>query len=505
MNGLSESFDSWLAIKKNQAVQEIANALEQIFEEEESPELALRAARLATSIEPSNEIAVRYLMRHEWIANSANRAIETYNTLYAYLDTELDQEPEPETMSLVAAIKAGPYVETAEHARSTSSRLKRPKIALVKTETSTLAATDESLLTVLYHDLRMRLSRFREWNVADHNETAEPDLKIAITLLPDHQDNSLAIEVSAPSANKLIWSEIIHAPAKQWDEKARAQLAQISRALSLAVQPGPGVSNAAAVYDRWLQSQILIDMWSPETEGRAIEMLSEITIEAPRFGPAHAELAGALNVRHILRPGTRHTEEQKQRALHHALEAINLDPLDTRAHRVLAWCYCHKSEFDLAEFHFEQALELNKSNSLTLASCALGYAFSHRLEEAEALAKRIVNAPDALEPFHLIYLAAVNYLCGNFEQAAKQCERAGDIMATVGGWHTACLVQLGKMGEARMRLMDYHRFIEGQWALDTEPSCHEVIDWFVSSFPLRSEMVRDELKSAILAAAEDVT
>lgn len=494
--GISEAFDSWLSIRKAQAVQAMAEALEAQYLSPTTQEQAVRAARLAQMIEPANELAARFLMRHFWTQQQPGRAVETYNTLFEHLDQAFDQEPEPETIALLASIKMGAPLPD----KPADPVDAPPKILVQMQGRDSLAPEPGSLLNVLFLDLRMRLSRFREWGIADGDTPGGADLVVKLQLLPDMPDAPLHIEISDPRANNLLWAETIPAPQKNWDEKVRTQLGNIANALS----PGSGGNQAPAqearIYDRWLRSQVLIDRWSPETEGEAIKMLSDITIDAPRFGPAHAELAGALNVRHILLPGTRQSEAEKQRALHHALEAISLDPLDTRAHRVLAWCYCHKAEFDLAEFHFEQSVHLNNSNPLTLASCALGFAFAGRQGQAQEICRRMLAAPGAMQPFHLVYMAAVNYLGGDYALAAAQCAQAGDIMTTTGGWHAAALCRLGRMPEARARIKSYIGLVKKQWALPDTPTDSEVLDWFTACFPLRDNATRAALRDTVAQA-----
>ena len=490
--GISDAFDSWLSIRRAQATQAIAEVLEARYNAQGAGETAVLAAKLAQVIEPSNEAATRFLMRHYWANGQTNRAIEIYNTLFEHLDQSLDQEPAVETIDLLASIKLG-----APLPASAAAAEKPPRIAVLVENADGLKGEEKSLLNVLHLDLRMRLSRFREWAIADGADSGTADLLVKMQLLPQMPGAPLHVEISNQALDKLLWAEIINAPQKDWDEKVRSQIGNIANALSLATSRGKAPRQESRIYDRWLRSQVLMDMWSPETEGPAIDMLSDITVDAPRFGPAHAELAGALNVRHILLPGTTQSEAEKQRALHHALEAISLDPLDTRAHRVLAWCYCHKGEFELAEFHFEQAMHLNSSNSLTLASCALGFAFANRLELAEDIVARVMRAPDAMAPFHLIYMAAVNYLCGNYAQTERQCAQAGDIMATVGGWHTAALVQLGREDDARKRLNAYLAYMKTQWSLPEPPDTNDILDWFAASFPLRDESVRKALRKTV--------
>ncbi len=488
--GISEAFDSWLSIRKAQATQAIAEVLEAKYT---GPDEDVQAAKLAQVMEPSNEMATRFLMRHFWANQQPNRAIEAYNTLFEHLDQNFDQEPEPETIDLLASIKMGEPLPAQALPADTP-----PKILVQMQNEADLAPEEQSLLNVLFLDLRMRLSRFREWGIADDERLEAVDLIVKIQLLPQMPNAPLHIEISNPGSNNLLWAEMIPAPQENWDEKVRTQLGNIATALSIGAGGNHAPAQEARIYDRWLRSQVLIDRWSPETEGEAIKMLSDITIDAPRFGPAHAELAGALNVRHILLPGTRQTEAEKQRALHHALEAISLDPLDTRAHRVLAWCYCHKAEFELAEFHFEQALHLNSSNSLTLASCALGYAFAGRHEPARDICDRMLSAPGAMQPFHLVYMAAVNYLSGDHTRAAEQCAQAGDSMTTAaGGWHAAALCQLGQMDEAQRRVKNYIGIVKKQWSLPAEPKDGEVLDWYTACFPLREESVRKALRNTV--------
>ncbi len=491
--GVSEAFDSWLSIRKAQATQGIAEVLEAKYTTPEDEAHAMQAAKLAQVIEPANEVATRHVMRHFWANQQPNRAIEAYNTLFDHLDQNFDQDPEVETIDLLASIKMGEALPEKAPAPDAP-----PKILVQMKNEDGLAPEEQSLLNVLFLDLRMRLSRFREWEIADGERPEVVDLVVKIQLLPQMPNAPLHIEISNPGSNNLLWAEMIPAPQENWDEKVRTQLGNIANALSIGAGGNHAPTQEARIYDRWLRSQVLIDRWSPETEGEAIDMLSDITIDAPRFGPAHAELAGALNVRHILLPGTKQTEAEKQRALHHALEAISLDPLDTRAHRVLAWCYCHKAEFELAEFHFEQALHLNSSNSLTLASCALGYAFAGRHAPALDICQRMVSAPEAMQPFHLVYMAAVNYLAGNFELASEQCTQAGDSMTTAaGGWHAAALCQLGEMDDAHLRVNSFIGVIKKQWSLPDQPEDGAVLDWYTACFPLQDEKVRKVLRKTL--------
>jgi DNA-binding SARP family transcriptional activator len=497
LDGISASFDSWLAITKSALLSEVRGALDLLLADQASTDrgTARKAAEFAVELEPSNEAAVRFLMRSNWQAGRSTRAIELYNALYAHLDEVYDQEPEPETIALLAAIKLDP----AGAGRFEGSLDRQPQVSLSVSllPEPGVGREQASFSMVLFADLKMRMGRFREWRVVEDGGAERP--KVRITLRPVHttDDFRLFVEVQQGPAGLLVWSEAIDQPSRDWESKVRLLLANIANALSVVVADRSLADFASAVYDRWLKSQALLDAWSPQTEGVALSMLRDITREAPRFGPAHAELAGALNVRHVLLPGTRQTEDVKERALHHAVEAVSIDPLDTRAHRVLAWCYCHKGEFELAEFHFEQSLTLNRSSPLTLASCALGFAFAGNLGRAAALVAETKAHVAVMEPFHLIYLAAADYLCGNFAATLVQCERGIGLMSTVGGWHSAALWKLGRREDAARRLSAYLDEIRAVWRGPHPPGDREILDWFVSIFPLRHEAVREELRATL--------
>ncbi len=492
--GISASFDSWLAITRARLLSALRRALDRQMTAPGHPDEALWAAEFALDLEPSHEAAVRFLMTRDWQQNRATRAIERYNTLYAHLDAVYDQEPEPETIALLAAIKLDP-AGPAQPAPIRSPVQVSLQVQMLANPS--LAPEAAALAEVLHADLRLRLGRFREWRVIDPASDTPPRARILLRALPAETGLRLFVEVLEGAKGDLLWSESVDQPDRDWEAKVRIVLVGIANALSVVLAGHSLLQGEAAIYDRWLRSQVLLDTWSPDNEGAAIALLSDITREAPRFGAAHAELAGALNVRHVLLPGTHQSEEIRQSALHHAIEAVSIDPLDTRAHRVLAWCYCHKSEFSLAEFHFEQALSLNPSNPLTLASCALGFAFTDSLDRAAHLAGETRRHSATMEPFHLIYLAATDYLCGDFAGAERQCARGAGLMTTVGGWHSAALWKLGRRAEAAQRLADWQAEIAGQWRGQGPASREAILDWFTAIFPLRNESAREDLRRTL--------
>ncbi|MBU3029899.1 BTAD domain-containing putative transcriptional regulator [Paracoccus marinaquae] len=498
LEGISNSFDSWLVITRSVLLRTIREALDERLANVQSARFdeLRRPAELALELEPSNETAVRILMTLDWRGGHSTRAIERYDMLYRYLDEEFDQEPEAETIELLAAVKLNPAGKSARNDLTN----RRPEVSI---SVSLLPSSDEipgemrGFGTVLFADLRMRMGRFREWRVLDEDSTESCTVNVKLRPVYGLGRYQLYVDVQRVEDSQLLWSEVIDSPETDWEAKARLLLANLANALSVVVSDRSLSDSGLAIYDRWLKAQALLDSWSPEAERAALSMLEDIIADTPKFGPAHAELAGALNVRHVLQPGSTQTEEVKQRALHHAIMAVSIDPLDTRAHRVVAWCYCHKREFGLAEFHFEQALNLNRSNPLTLASSALGFAFAGNLDRAAALVAETRRNSAVMEPFHIIYLAAADYLLGNYASAEEQCRRGTGLMPTVGGWHSLALWKLGRQDDSVRRLQSYFDEIRPKWQGDAVPGDAEIIDWFTSSFPLGDEKALADLHQTI--------
>ncbi|MBF9052187.1 SARP family transcriptional regulator [Roseobacter sp. HKCCD9010] len=495
--GLSDAFDSWVEVTRTQLIAAAQAALAGHFATPQT-ETAARAAELAITLEPHAEAAVRCLMRHHWANGAPTRAIETYNRLYRSLDEAFDAEPEAATVEILAAIKLNPD-GGAQAAIPAAARKIRLRVVAVSDPSHTQAPGLDSLQTVLLSDLRNRLQSFREWQVAeeDAEEGSGEALTIALTLQPSGTTYRLAVALRAPDEAAPARLIEIEDPHVGWLDKVRGLTVEIANALKLVAADRHRQDLASDLYDRWLGALAQIGTWDKAEEERAIATLRTITAEAPDFAPAHAELAGIYNVRHVVWPGLRLSEEIKATALSHALKAISLDQLDTRAHRVLAWCYCHSGAFDLAEFHFDQSLTLNPQNPHSLASAALGFAFCDNPDRTRDQIDVVTRLLPAMQPFHIVYLAASNYLIGEFQTAASQSAEGAELMSTAGGWQSAALAKLGHLDEARACFEGYCEKMAARWCGRDPATPHRVLDWFVTCFPLRHETVRVDLRGTL--------
>lgn len=228
LQGISATFDSWLAIAQSALAGALRNGLDHIMASAGADaQAAIGAAELALRIEPSNAVALRFLMRHHWRA----RAIALYDAAYCHLDAVFDHEPAPETMSLVAAIKLDPDGGAAQP--SAPLPPPRPRIAVALGPDSPPPSAPPGMAAVPGADLRRRLCRFREWQVVD--DAGDGDVVLRARLLAMGAQPVLSVELVRPGTGRLLWAEMIESPDEGWGDKLRRLLIHLAAALSVAI------------------------------------------------------------------------------------------------------------------------------------------------------------------------------------------------------------------------------------------------------------------------------
>ena len=117
---LDASFRTWLQTVRQTTHDRIVGELQSIMTSG-APRDAKRAANALSTIDPANEEASRYLIRHH--ANNGNTpaALKEYRKLWEFLDEEYDVEPDEETKALICEIKVGAYEQPKEEAIDNAS------------------------------------------------------------------------------------------------------------------------------------------------------------------------------------------------------------------------------------------------------------------------------------------------------------------------------------------------------------------------------------------------
>jgi adenylate cyclase len=209
----------------------------------------------------------------------------------------------------------------------------------------------------------------------------------------------------------------------------------------------PTVSLAA--YDYLLRGLVHLRGYADDDNLQACEMFERAIALDPRYAVAHAYLALARVAMHGYAAAP---AEVLAAAFATAVHALELDPQESRCHRMLALIYLYSREYDLAEHHFRRAIDLNPNDADGIRQ--MGYLLAQRGKPEEALGW--IEASERLNPFpptwYLFSLATPLYSLRRYAEAAQALKR----LVNPGPWTrarlAACHAQLGQTKEAQAQV-----------------------------------------------------
>ena len=114
--------------------------------------------------------------------------------------------------------------------------------------------------------------------------------------------------------------------------------------------------------------------------------------------------------------------------------AVQLDPVDSRAHLCCGWSYVMALREAEAAPHMELACELNDNDPWTLLSCAHYCAFCGSIEQARLRAEQSLALSPAPSYLEWAYHGIIRFLCGDYAGALEACDRAHGVIQ-----HPACM------------------------------------------------------------------
>ena len=497
----SDLFGAWLSVTRHNWRDHVLEALEAMLDRFEAAEPELRrAASALLLIEPSHERAARCLIRHHVQSQNLAAAIRVYDKLRDVLRDRYHLEPSAETTELAESVtKPGP--QSARPARREHRIGHSPTLAIARFRSQTPNAG--LIATGFRSELIANLSKFRQFTVVETAEdgTSKPEVDYILGAECTDAGNSanLFATLTDPGTNRVVWSESLSLSLANWLALQKQLVGRIASTLEIylshdrlsrALQHLP---EDLGVYDMWLRGENLLTHWSPTSEDEA-ERLFEVAIAAdPSFAPAHASLASICNSRQFIRPGNVIGPAAASRALELAQRAVALDPLDARNHLVVAWSTAMAGHFEQAELHYELAAELNPNSQKTLVSAALGLAFAGRIEPSLQLIERAMALSPIVLNYQWSHMATIRYLAGDLEGAVECSDRSQNAIIDTMGWKAAALLKLGRVDQARSSLSQLCASVVAVWAGAGEPTRQDILDWFLSAFPIRREQDKSGL------------
>ena len=102
-----------------------------------------------------------------------------------------------------------------------------------------------------------------------------------------------------------------------------------------------------------------------------------------------------------------------------AKTAVQLDPVDSRAHLCYGWSYVMALREAEAAPHMELACELNDNDPWTLLSCAHYCAFCGSIEQARLRAEQSLALSLAPSYLEWAYHGIIRFLCGDYAGALE--------------------------------------------------------------------------------------
>ena len=540
MDDLDPSFRVWV-LAKRQTIHErlMRNLDEGLTSASVPPDAKKRIAAAIVNLDPTHEYACRYLMRAHAEEGDTAGALRIYKALWDLLDRDYAMEPSSATEELVANIKLG-ILERAPADRAASAatdefavRMIRgtavqpavPMSSAVNASAKTrlvlrpfaMHGVDEDhshLVQGFSQHLAACLVRFREWSVVDRPPAAmvlpapdsAPQYCIETTAYQAGAEINIVMVLRDDTTGIYIWSESFRLGLGNWFETQQRVIRRIATSLNVQLSTErlmrlagePDVS--LDLHDRWLRGQNLMSKFDPESWRRAVAIFRDAIRDNPGFSPCYSSLVQINNIEHLVHPGVFRDLDKAKATLELAKTAVQLDPVDSRAHLCCGWSYVMALRETEAAPHMTLACELNDNDPWTLLSSAHYDALCGSIEQARLRADQALTVSPAPSYLEWAYHGTIRFLCGDYEGALEACDRANSIVRILPAWRTATLFYLGELERAREEGQRFVNGLRSFWVGTSVPTDEAVVRWVMQAHPISVSERRETLRRGLLGA-----
>jgi DNA-binding SARP family transcriptional activator/TolB-like protein len=524
MDDLDPSFRIWVLAKRQTIHDRLMRSLGTgLVAKEVAADVKTEIATAIVNLDPTHEEACCHLMRVHAEDGDVAGALRIYKSLWNLLDRDYGMEPSPVTEELVARIKLGAFERPANgfgvqlesggravHANhGPSGRPIAPeagysgaaaKIRLVLRPFQMHGVDSDRAHLVQGFSLHLAacLVRFREWSVIDRPAAAvalpppdsAPQYCIETTAYQAGAEINMVMVLRDEATGIYIWSESLRLGLDNWFEAQQRIIRRIATSLNVQLSAErlmrlagePDVS--LDLHDRWLRGQDLLMKFEPESWQRAVIIFRDAIRENPAFSPCYSSLVQMNNIEHIVHPGLFRDRDKAKATLELAKTAVQLDPVDSRAHLCCGWSYAMALREAEAAPHMELACELNDNDPWTLLSCAHYCAFCGSIEQARLRADQSFALSPAPSYTEWGYHAIIRFLCGDYVGTLEACDRANDATPTLPAWRAAALFELGQLVTAREEAQRFLNGIRSFWVGSAAPTDEAITRWLLQTHPI---------------------
>ena len=540
MDDLDPSFRIWVLAKRQTIHDRLMRSLGAgLVAKDIAADVKTEIATAIANLDPTHEEACCHLMRLHAEEGDMAGALRIYKALWDLLDRDYGMEPSAVTEELVADIKLGAFERPAgrfgvrpesggRSVRTSHGPSDRPimpgtrhsgaaakmRLVLRPFQMHGIDSDHAHLVQGFSLHLAACLVRFREWTVIDRPPAAvalpppdsAPQYCIETTAYQAGAEINLVMVLRDEATGIYIWSESLRLSLDTWFETQQRIIRRIATSLNVQLSAErlmrlagePDVS--LDVHDRWLRGQDLLMKFEPESWQRAVIIFREAIQENPAFSPCYSSLVQMNNIEHIVHPGFFRDRDKAKATLELAKTAVQLDPVDSRAHLCCGWSYVMALREAEAAPHMELACELNDNDPWTVLSCAHYFAFCGSIEQARLRADQSLALSPAPSYPEWGYHAIIRFLCGDYVGTLEACDRANDATQTLPAWRAAALFELGQLVTAREEAQRFLNGIRSFWVGSAAPTDEAITRWLLQTHPIsvssRWEALRQSLRGA---------
>jgi len=522
------AFRIWLLAKRQALQDRLTRSFESTLRSAQtfSP-IQEEVAQALLSLDPTHEEACRSLIQARTRRGDFGGALRLYKALWDLLEEEFDIEPSAETQNMIVEVRrqASAPPDAANGALANVALLDRPSASVAAARDLVLsigafgaAATEPDqryIVTGFRHELVASLVRFREWRVRDDPKTAAADgdgleYRIDASAMTTPNDIRLILTLREVHTGVYVWSDQYRITLSNWFEAQQAIVRRIAVGLNIHLSAsrlsrlsnGPGI--APHVFDHWLRAQEMIHKFSPRVWAEAADMFRATIAEIPTFSPGYSSLVQMNNSVHFVYPGIFRARDRGLETIELARQAIELDPIDSRAHLAAGWAYAMAGNFSNAEMHMSLAIELNENDPWTVVSAGLFHAFTAKPAKARELVRHAAALMASPPAIHWVYTATAYYVCGDYRESLAASLQSGDEVWSNVAWRAAALAQLGRTAEARREM---RRFVDGlrpQWTGEQPATEPDMFRWLLHLYPIQHRAEWERLRDGLAAAGAPV-
>ena len=536
MDDLDPSFRVWVLAKRQTVSERLMRSLEAGLVGANVPrDTKKNFAAAIVNIDPTHEHACRHLMLAHAEAGDTAGALRIYKSLWDLLDRDYGMEPSPQTEELVASIKLGvfePLPADSGHVKSGILEVResdRPGFRTLPAASSKPVKTllvlrpfamhgvdgDHShLVQGFSQHLAACLVRFREWSVVDRvpaavnlpSAGALPQYCIETTAYQAGTEINIVMVLRDDASGIYVWSESFRLGLSNWFDAQQRIIRRIATSLNVQLSTErlmrlagePDVS--LDLHDRWLRGQSLHFKYDAESWQRAVTIFRDAIRENPAYSPCYSSLVQMNNVEHFIHPGVFRDQTKAKATLELAKRAVQLDPVDSRAHLCCGWSNVMVHREAEAAAHMDLACELNENDPWTLVSTALYRAFCGSIEQARMRAEQSLAQSPAPSYLEWAYHCIIRFMGGDFVGALEAFDLSQDVVPILPAWRAAALFHIGEVDKAREVAERFVNGLRSFWVGSSPPTDEAVVRWVLQAHPIsvieRWESLRHGLRGA---------